>query len=494
MRASGVLLPLFSLPSPYGVGSLGQGAYDFVDFLAAARQRYWQMLPIGPTSYGDSPYQSFSTFAGNPYFIDLDLLAAQGLLTQEELESALQPQAERYVDYARLFEARFGVLRRAFGRFAEGPRPSRYQDFMEQNAHWLPDYALYMALKAENGYASWLQWPQGLKSRQQEALEAARLRLGEDIAFHCFLQYAFAEQFTALKAYANQKKVRLIGDIPIYVALDSADTWVHPSLFLLDETLTPTFVAGCPPDYFSKTGQLWGNPLYDWAAHQKEDFSWWTARVKATFRFFDVVRVDHFRGFASFYAIPWGDETAQFGSWREGCGKELFAALKRKLGPLRIIAEDLGYLTPDVFALLKATGFPGMKVLQFAFDPYGNSAYLPHRYPKKCVAYTGTHDNATVEEWMQTARPKERAFAKKYLALTKKEGAGMGFIRGAWASVADTAIAPLQDFLELGKEARVNVPSTLGNNWRWRLGPGDLTPELAEKMAEITRRYGRDSF
>lgn len=490
MRASGILLPLFSLPSPYGIGTLGQSAYDFIDFLASARQRYWQMLPIGPTSYGDSPYQSFSTFAGNPYFIDLDTLAAQGLLTREELQRAASPQAEPYVDYAFLFERRFEVLRCAFRRFEETPR---YRAFAAENAYWLPDYALYMALKAENGYVSWLQWPQGLKSREEGALALARERLEEEIRFYCFLQYAFAAQFQALKAYAKKKKVLLIGDIPIYVAMDSADTWVHPSLFMLDETLTPTFVAGCPPDYFSKTGQLWGNPLYDWPAHEAEDFVWWTARVKATFQFFDVVRVDHFRGFASYYAIPYGDATAEFGHWREGAGMKLFQTLKRKLGKLNIIAEDLGYLTQDVFKLLKATGFPGMKVLQFAFSPpYGDNPYLPHRYPQKCVAYTGTHDNATVGEWMKEVRPKERAFARKYLALSAKEGAGMGFIRGAWASVADTAIAPLQDFLGLGKEARINVPSTVGGNWRWRLNGPELTPELAEKIAEITRRYGRN--
>lgn len=490
MRASGILLPLFSLPSPYGIGTLGQSARDFIDFLALSRQRYWQMLPIGPTSYGDSPYQSFSTFAGNPYFIDLDTLKAQGLLTQKELDIIPWPENGAPIDYAFLFTQRFTILRTAFSRFLDH---AALDLFIADNAHWLPDYALYMAIKAENGHVSWLSWPAPLKRREEKALKAAQERLESDIRFYCFLQYAFFEQFKALRAYAKKRNVALIGDIPIYVAMDSADTWVDPSLFMLDEDLSPTFVAGCPPDYFSKTGQLWGNPLYEWANHEKDGFRWWVSRVKAAFEQFDVLRIDHFRGFASYYVIPYANETAENGTWREGPRMKLFSALKKNLGKLNIIAEDLGFLTDDVFKLLKDTGFPGMKVLQFAFDPYQDSAYLPHRYMPKCVVYTGTHDNTTVNGWFDEARPKERAFAKKYLSLSLREGLGLGFIRGAFASVADTAIAPIQDFLELGSQARINLPSTIGGNWCWRLKGDECTPALANKIAELTLRYGRDS-
>lgn len=491
MRASGILLPVFSLPSPYGIGSFGQSAYAFVDFLRASRQRYWQLLPLGPTSYGDSPYQSFSTFAGNPYFIDPDILKAEGLLTQSEIDAVPWPEDNRFINYSFLFEHRFPLLQIAYGRFTRSPE---YDAFCEANRGWLPDYALYMALKHENRYAAWQEWPDALKRREPDALEQAVKRLGHDSGFHQFLQFMFYKQYRALKTYARRQGVRLIGDIPIYVAMDSADTWVHPSLFMLDESLTPVSVAGCPPDYFSKTGQLWGNPLYRWPAHEADAFAWWTERVKAAFGLFDIVRIDHFRGFASYYAIPFGDRTAQFGAWEQGPGIKLFRTLKEKLGPLNIIAEDLGFLTEDVFRLLREARYPGMKVLQFAFDARGESVYLPHRYPRKCVVYTGTHDNATTREWFADASRAERAFAGKYLALSKHEGYSRGFIRGAWASIADTAIAPMQDFLDLGAEARMNTPSTLGTNWRWRMKLCDLSDTLAAEIAEITSRYGRDRF
>lgn len=490
MRASGILLPVFSLPSPYGIGTMGQSAFDFIDFLHRAGQRYWQVLPIGPTSFGDSPYQSFSTFAGNPYLIDLDLLCGQGLLDKEEITAVPCPPPGAPIDYAGLFETRFGLLKKAHNRFQ---KTADFDAFVQAQAYWLPDYALFMALKADNGHASWQEWEAPLRFREPAALLAARKRLENEIAFYLFLQYVFYAQWARLKAYAGQKNVMIIGDIPIYVAMDSADIWVHKELFMLSDDLAPTFVAGCPPDYFSKTGQLWGNPLYRWEAHEKDGFAWWIRRIEASFTFFDVLRIDHFRGFASYYAIPFGQTTAEHGTWEQGPGMKLFSALKAKVKNPNIIAEDLGFLTADVFELLKQTGFPGMKVLQFAFEPYADSAYLPHHYTKKCVVYTGTHDNTTVNGWMKTASPKEKKFAIKYLSLRKREGYPFGFIRGAWASVADTAIAPMQDVLALDASARTNTPSTVGGNWLYRLRGDELTDALAARLAEITRRYGRNA-
>jgi 4-alpha-glucanotransferase len=489
MRSSGILLPVFSLPSPYGIGTLGQAAYDFVDFLSAAGQRYWQVLPIGPTSYGDSPYQSFSTFAGNPYFIDLDFLKLKGLLTKEEIAAHTKDEPGAEIDYAFLFENRFTLLKMAYGRFH---KPGDFEKFCEAQKSWLFDYALFMAIKAENGHISWQEWQKALKLREEKAIESAKKRLKNEIGFYVFLQYLFFTQWAALKKYAKKKGVKLIGDTPIYVAMDSADTWTNPALFMLDENLAPTFVAGCPPDYFSATGQLWGNPLYAWSEHEKMGFAWWVTRIQAAFDFFDVLRIDHFRGFASFYAIPFGNETAEIGAWETGPRIKLFSAIKAKIKRPAIIAEDLGFLTEDVFELLSKTAFPGMRVIQFGFDPYKDSTHLPHHYPKKAVVYTGTHDNTTVNGWMDAASPKEKAFAKKYLALSKREGYGFGFLRGAWASVADTAIAPMQDALELDETARINTPSTLGGNWIWRLKGNECTCALADKLKEITLRYGRN--
>ncbi len=489
MRASGILLPIFSLPSPYGIGTLGQAAYDYVDFLHRGNQRYWQVLPVGPTSYGDSPYQSFSTYAGNPYFIDLDLLKADGLLTQDEIGLHTKDAPGEAIDYAFLFENRFTLLKMAYGRFH---KPQDFENFCQREKSWLFDYALFMAIKAENGHVSWQEWPKALKLRKSKALKETEKRLHNEIGFYMFMQYLFFAQWARLKKYANKKGVKIIGDIPIYVALDSADTWMNPELFQLDKNLVPTHVAGCPPDYFAKTGQLWGNPLYHWEKHRETGFAWWIQRVKACFGLFDILRIDHFRGFASYYSVPFGHPTAQFGTWMEGPRRALFDALKGALGKKEIIAEDLGFLTDDVFVLLKQTGYAGMKVMQFAFEPYGQSIYIPHAYPRKCVVYTSTHDSPTVMGWVAETGKKDLAFAKKYLALSKREGYSWGFIRGAWGSVADTAIASLQDFLELGKEARINIPSTLGGNWVWRLKGDECTQALADKINEITLRYGRN--
>ncbi|MCL2866773.1 MAG: 4-alpha-glucanotransferase [Clostridia bacterium] len=489
MRASGILLPVFSLPSPYGIGGFGAAAYAFIDFLARAKQRYWQMLPMGPTGYGDSPYQSFSTFAGNPYFIDLTALRDEGLLTDEELNAEPIPGDARRVEYGTLFTHRLALLKKAGRRFLETPA---YRDFLSANADWLDDYALFMAIKEENGHRSWQEWPVPLKTRAAGALKEARARLRDVIYFHRFVQYAFYAQFGRLKAYAAQKGIQLIGDIPIYVAMDSADTWTRPDLFRLDASLTPEFVAGCPPDYFSSTGQLWGNPVYRWPAHEQEGYAWWIRRVRAAFTLYDAVRIDHFRGFASYYEIPYGHDTAEFGTWRPGPGMSLFTAVKQSLGDLPIIAEDLGLLTPDVTQLLRDTRLPGMKVLQFAFDGGADNSHLPHRFIPNCVVYTGTHDNATSREWYARAAKDVKIHAKRYLAFSGREGCAVGLIRGIWSSVADTAIAPLQDFLGLGAESRMNTPSTLGKNWMWRALASDFTDELIKGIADITELYERD--
>lgn len=488
MRASGILMPIFSLPSPYGIGTLGKEAYAFVDFLKESKQTYWQVLPLGPTSYGDSPYQSFSTFAGNPYFIDLDMLKDDGLLTQKDIDSIAWKQGD--VDYAFMYSNRIQILRKAFECFTAD---AMFEAYEREQSHWLPDYALFMALKKEQGDVSWLDWEESLKKRESNAIRLAKKRLAKEMDFHIFLQYMFASQWHQLRSYANKHAIQIIGDVPIYVALDSADTWMHPELFLLDKQLTPTFVAGCPPDYFSKTGQLWGNPLFDWKRHEQSGFAWWVSRIEAAFRCYNVLRIDHFRGFASFYAIPHGHQTAEFGHWEAGPGMLLFNALRKQLGKLNIIAEDLGFLTKDVFKLLKDTGFPGMRVLQFAFTPYQNSMYLPHNYIRKCIAYTGTHDNTTSSDWYLRAPRAEKRFAQTYLMLTKREGISWGLIRGIFASAADTAIAPMQDFLSLGAQARINTPSTLGGNWQWRMDKDALTASLAEKIKELTMRYGRAS-
>ncbi len=491
-RSSGILFHISSLPSPYGIGTFGKAATDFVDFLAEAGQRFWQILPIGPTGYGDSPYQSFSTFAGNPYFIDLDLLAADGLLTPQDYVNLDWGSDPERTDYDKLYRSRFRVLFAAYRHLDENKRAS-LAAFTRENAHWLEDYALYMALKDSLGGAPWSEWPQELRTRQPAALAHARARLAPEIDFWRFIQHRFTDQWLALKAYANRRGVRIIGDLPIYVAEDSADVWANPSLFELDDDLCPVRVAGCPPDAFSKTGQLWGNPLYRWTDRREAVFAWWVRRMKAAAAWYDVVRIDHFRGFDSYYAIPAKDKTAEHGQWVQGPGYALFEALRAGLGKQgkEIIAEDLGMLTRSVHTLRKKTGYPGMKVLQFAFDAKGDSDYLPHNHEKNCVVYTGTHDNDTVCGWLKTARRADARFCRQYLNLHRNEPVSWGFIRAAWASPGSTAIAPMQDFLSLGREARMNTPSTLGGNWVWRAHPGILTPALARDIYEITTLYGR---
>ena len=490
MRTSGVLMPISSIPSPYGIGTMGKQARKFVDFLVKGGQKYWQILPICPTSYGDSPYQSFSSFAGNPYFIDLEYLCKDKLLTKKECESFQWGSNPKYVDYGIMYESRYALLRKVYARFTK-KEPQDFEKFCENEKQWLDDYALFMALKDANGGQAWSNWDKSLRLREKKAMEEATEKYSEEIRFYKMLQYLFYQQWNALKTYANEAGIEIIGDVPIYVAGDSADVWANPDQFYLDENLEPIEVAGCPPDAFSDDGQLWGNPLFRWDVMKKDGYTWWTRRIKAMSELYDIIRIDHFRGFDSFYAIPAKDDTAKNGQWKQGPGMDLFCELEKKLGKLPIIVEDLGFLTPSVHKLLKDSGFPGMKVIQFAFDSREESDYLPHTYTNHCVVYTGTHDNDTVIGWMKTAPKASVKYAKEYLNLTKEEGYNWGMMRAAWSSVADMAIVPMQDILGLGSEARINTPSTLGNNWKWRATPEQIDAKVAKKLYHYMQMYGR---
>ncbi len=491
MRASGILMHISSLPSPWGIGTFGKAAYDFVDFLHRTGQQYWQILPVGPNSYGDSPYQSFSAFAGNPYFIDLDFLREDGLLEPGEYKGLPWSRSNAYVDYGTLYQLRYPVLRKAALRGLKRDA-EEVAAFREENTAWVEDYALFMALKGANDGKSWQEWGKPLRHREPEALTECRKTYADEIDFWVYLQFLFFRQWKKLKEYAKKQGVSLVGDLPIYVALDSADVWASPSLFALDEDLVPKEVAGVPPDYFSADGQLWGNPLYDWEAHKKENYAWWISRVQAARELYDFIRIDHFRGFASYCAIPYGDKNARRGKWVPGPGMELFQALKKALGPLPIIAEDLGVLTEDVTDLLQESGYPGMKVLQFAFDSGWDNAYLPHNHVENSIVYTGTHDNDTVMHWWHhTLTKKQRKETAEYLRLTNREGIHWGMVRAAWGSVAKLAVAPIQDILGLDGQARMNTPSTLGNNWRFRITAEQLTPAVEKRLLQMTRMYGR---
>mgnify|MGYP002672386997 FL=1 len=490
MRTSGILMHISSLPSPYGIGTMGKEARKFVDFLDKAGQTYWQILPICPTSYGDSPYQSFSSFAGNPYFIDLDYLCKDKLLTKKECLSYEWGENPEFVEYGTLYENRFPLLKKAYQRFKKA-LPDDFADFCEKNSDWLDDYALFMALKDANGGVAWFEWEKDLKLRKPSEIEKAKEEFADDVEFWKMLQYLFFKQWTELKAYANEKGIQIIGDVPIYVAGDSADVWANPGQFYLDENLDPIDVSGCPPDAFSDDGQLWGNPLFRWDAMKKDGYTWWTKRIKAMSELYDVVRIDHFRGFDSYYAIPAKDKTARNGEWREGPGMDLFNTLEKKLGRLNIIVEDLGYLTPSVKQLLKDTGFPGMKLIQFAFDSREESDYLPHTYQKNCVVYTGTHDNDTIMGWFKTAPKESVKYAKEYLRLNKEEGYNWGTMKAVWGCVGDMAIVPMQDILGIGSEGRMNTPSTLGMNWKWRAVDGQITSALAKKVCKNMEIYCR---
>lgn len=486
MRRSGVLLHISSLPSPYGMGSFGRAAYDFIDFLYQSEQTFWQILPLGPTSYGDSPYQTFSAFANNPYFIDLDLLVEENLLHQDEIVSTFD--SEQYVMYDKLYEERFMVLKKAFQRF--NLSEYRFQQFVFDQRRWLYDYALFMALKVYHQGQSWESWSEELRLRNPETIAYYKEILQEDILFYQFLQFKAYEQYLNLKKYANDKGIKLIGDMPIYVSYDSADVWANPDYFYLDAKRLPIEVAGVPPDNFSKDGQLWGNPLYNWDHMKQNDYAWWVDRVQSSMELFDMIRIDHFIGFQNYFAIPYGHKTAVLGSWKKGPGIDLFHVIKRQLGDVNIIAEDLGVITDDVRRLLKSTGFPGMKLLQFAFDSREESDYIPHLYERNVIAYTGTHDNETTAEWFTKLPEKDLTYCLNYINHASGNPVD-SLIKATLACVADTAIIPMQDWLSLGKEARMNIPSTTGNNWKWRLKSSELNDNLLNKMKSFTLLYGR---
>ncbi len=492
MRTSGILMPVFSLPSPYGIGTFGKSAFDFIDFLSASGQSYWQILPLNPTSFGDSPYQSFSSYAGNPYFIDLDLLVKKGLLKESELKAIDFGDGYDSVDYEKQYNNRYPVLRLAFGRFKH---TIEYSTFEKENAVWLDDYSLFMAIKQSNGGDAWYTWPAPLKTRNADALDKARSEYADEVAFHKFLQFEFFCQWKALKDYANKNGVKIIGDIPIYVALDSADVWANTEQFLLDDTYTPKSVAGVPPDAFSADGQLWGNPLYDWNFMKRDGYAWWKGYLGHALKRYDTVRIDHFRAFESYFAIPYGDSDAKGGKWVKGPNTELFDALKKEFGEsLPIIAEDLGIITPAVRKMLDSTGFPGMKVLQFAFDGDSKNSYLPHNINKNSVVYTGTHDNDTVMGWLKSSDKATAKQAKEYMNYNSDSGFNWAMIKLAMSCVADCCILTMADLMGLGSEGRINTPSTLGNNWQWRIRSECLNPWLANILKENTRLYGRDGL
>ncbi len=483
-------MPIFSLPSPYGIGTFGAAAYDFVDFLKASLQTYWQILPLNPTSFGDSPYQSFSSFAGNPYFIDLELLIKDGLLLDEEIKLCDFGDSGAEVDYEKLYTNRYPLLKCAFRRFKPN---EKYDDFISKNSHWLNDYALFMAIKASCDGSAWYSWDESLKSRQATAVARAQTDYAEDIDFHKFLQFKFDEQWTALKQYANQNGVKIIGDTPIYVALDSADVWANPRQFMLNDDYTPKCVAGVPPDVFSEDGQLWGNPLYDWDYMKQNDYTWWKRYLGHALKRYDTVRIDHFRGFESYFSIPYGDN-AKSGKWVKGPDIDLFDALKREFGDnLPIIAEDLGVITPAVRKMLDSTAFPGMKVLQFAFDGDSSNAYLPHNIIKNCVVYTGTHDNDTIMGWLKNSNDDTVRQAKHYFNHKADIGFNWAMIKAALASVADTCILTMADLMGLDSAGRINTPSTLGGNWMWRIKGECLNSWLADILKENTVLYGREN-
>lgn len=494
-RQCGVLLPVSSLPSKYGIGCFSKSAYDFVDALKVAGQSCWQILPLGPTSYGDSPYQSFSTFAGNPYFISLEDLIEEGVLTEKECDAVDFGSREDDVDYEKIYKGRYKLLRKAYERSDISKNPD-FVRFQQEQAHWLGDYALFMAVKDRFEGIPWTEWAEDIRLRWNNALDYYRKELYFEIEFQEYMQFKFYEQWAKLKAYANRRGIRIIGDIPIYVAMDSADTWANPWLFKLDENNCPTQVAGCPPDGFSATGQLWGNPLYNWEVHRNSGFEWWIKRIENCFRLYDVVRIDHFRGFDEYYAIPYGDKTAEHGWWEKGPGIDLFRAVSVRLGARKIIAEDLGYMTDSVKRLVEESGYPNMKVIEFAFDERdtGNASdYLPHNYPENCVVYTGTHDNETLLSWLRDITPKERRQVREYLNnfYGSDREICQDLICLVMRSVAKLCVIPMQDYLYLDNSARMNQPSTLGNNWKWRLIPGQFTENLQKEMKVLAKRYGR---
>ena len=492
-RQSGVLMHISSLPGKYGIGSFGQSAYDFVDFLVRTKQRYWQILPLGTTSYGDSPYQSFSAFAGNTYFIDFDILIEEGLLNEADVKGADFGDDPRKVDYAKIFDARRPIMEKAVARFLKAEDLSDYESFVEQNAAWLEVFAEYMAIKEHFDNLAWTEWPdEAIRRREAASLASYREKLADKLTYHRVTQYLFFKQWLRLKAYANEHHIEIVGDMPIYVAADSADVWAQPHFFKTDAVGKPTCVAGCPPDEFSETGQLWGNPIYDWEAMDKDGYAWWIERLRESFKIYDIVRIDHFRGFESYWEVPAGSETSASGKWVKGPDYKLFAAVKEALGDLNIIAEDLGFMTDEVIELRERTGFPGMKILQFAFNPDDESIDSPHLAPNNSVMYTGTHDNNTVLGWYKDEiDDATRQYMAQYTNRKEYETVPHAMLRTIFASVSFMAIATMQDLLELDSAARMNYPSTIGGNWTWRMTAEELNPIVEGELYSLTKTYRR---
>jgi 4-alpha-glucanotransferase len=492
-RSSGILLHPTSLPGKYGIGTLGSEAFRFIDFLARSRQKLWQILPLGPTGYADSPYQSFSSSAGNPLLIDFDLLVKEGLLKSEDLLSEKFP-VEGPVDFGKLIPVKYKMLKSAYDVFRSSDSvdyKKGFLNFTHLNDSWLKDYSFFMALKDHFQQKPWYEWEKPLKMRDPSTLYDYQTLLTKEIDFYKFIQYLFFKQWFAVKDYAHQMKIRIIGDIPLFVAYDSVDVWVHPEIFLLDKDLAPISVGGVPPDYFSETGQLWGNPLYNWSAILKDEGKWWIDRIRDNLTLYDIIRIDHFRGFVACWSVPYGEETAVNGKWIPSPGKELFDYITHSLGNVPVIAEDLGVITKEVEELRDSNGFPGMKILQFAFDSGEANDHLPYNFSRNCIVYTGTHDNDTISGWFDTASTDDKSFLLDYL---NSDGLDVAWdlIRLAWASVSNTAIVPMQDLLALETDARMNLPGTIENNWRWRANSESFSNDLAEKLAKITELYGRN--
>ena len=491
-RASGIILHPTSLPGPDGIGDLGPEAYRWVNFLADSGCHLWEVLPLGPTGYGDSPYQCFSAFAGNPYLISPALLLEQGLINRGDLADRPDFPVD-HVDYGEAIQWKLKILDRAYLRFNQTKHPALWVEFglfKTAQSFWLQDFALFMAIKASYGGVSWENWPQPLRKRERKALESFMRNEAQEIERHMFRQFLFYHQWNELKKYVHTKDIKIIGDIPIFVAYDSTDAWSHPELFFLDDDGRPAVVAGVPPDYFSPTGQLWGNPLYRWDVHQQQEYAWWVERLKSTLQLVDIARLDHFRGFGGYWEVPYGLPTAEVGRWVRGPGRDFFEVVRAVLGDLPIIAEDLGVITPDVVELRDRFNLPGMKVFQFAFSSDSTDPFLPHNYPQQCVAFTGTHDNDTAIGWYQTAPESERDFIRRYLARSGVDIA-WDMIRAVWSSVAAFALAPLQDVLSLGPEARMNLPGRPYGNWTWRMRPNTLTDDVARRLKEMNTLYSR---
>ena len=488
-RGAGTLLPVASLPSNYGIGTFGKAAYDFVDFLHKSGQKYWQVLPIGPTGYGDSPYQSFSAFAGNPYFIDFDFLIEENLLDISDIEKINWGDNPSLIDYGKIYENRYSVLRVAFKNF--NTSDESFIEFCDANSFWLDDYSDYMAIKDLFKGVEWLKWPEDIRNRDKDALENYRIKLSDDIMFWKFLQFKFIVQLNQLKKYAHNKNITIIGDIPIYVALDSSDVWANLKEFQMDESKKPTMVAGVPPDMFSSTGQLWGNPLYDWDYMKADNFSWWRKRMKYSALLYDIIRIDHFIGIVHYYSIKYGEETAMNGFWKDGPGHDLINSINEEIGSSKIIAEDLGVVTQKVKQLLKDSGYPGMRLLQFGFDSDARNENLAKHCPSNSVVYGGTHDNETLRGYFQNLDSKSRAKARKMLDIKQNRFFVWKVIESGFKSKANTVIFQIQDYLELDNSARMNVPSTIGGNWCWRLLPSQISDDLIHKienLIKITKR------